>query len=88
MRHVLIALMQSGGRYMPAVRYRWFRPGSLFLMNLIFARLKSCPVGVEKELHNVRPPALHAIACNLRMLIKKGTKCVIARGLGNIFSFH
>jgi hypothetical protein len=50
--------------------------------------LKSCPVGVGKELHNVRPPALLTVAYNLRMLIKKGTECVIARGLENIFSFH
>lgn len=50
--------------------------------------LKSCPFGVGKELHSVRPPALLTVVYNLRMLIKKGTKCVIARDLENIFSFH
>jgi hypothetical protein len=50
--------------------------------------LKSCSVGVGEELHRVRPPALLTVAYNLRMLIKKETECVIARGLENIFSFH
>lgn len=49
--------------------------------------LKSCPFGVGKELHSVRPPALLTVVYNLRMLIKKGTKCVIARDLEKYFLF-